>query len=238
MGKLFDFEFLLEAFPKILSFLPVTIEITLVAMLIGLAIGLVIAMAKIYHIPVLEQLGSGYVAFIRGTPLMVLIYLTYFGIPLLLEAVNRSFGTTINTNGIPAIAFAFVALGLNDGAFNSETIRSAIQSVDKGQIEAGYAMGMTPFQAFKRIILPEALIVAIPNLGNHFIGLTKATSLAFTVSVVDIMAAAKIQGARGMRYVEVFIDVAIIYWVLCFILAKVVIVIEKKLKASERGMSA
>lgn len=238
MGKLFDFEFLLEAFPRILRYLPVTIEITIVAMLIGLVIGLVIALAKIYHIPVLEQVGSAYVAFIRGTPLMVLIYLTYFGIPLLLEGINRKFGTAINTNGIPAIAFAFVALGLNDGAFNSETIRSAIQSVDKGEIEAGYSMGMTPFQTFKRIILPEALIVAIPNLGNHFIGLTKATSLAFTVSVVDIMGAAKIQGARGMRYVEVFIDVAIIYWVLCFILAKAVAFIEKKLKANERGVGA
>jgi polar amino acid transport system permease protein len=234
MGKLFDFEFLVSAFPKILRYLPTTLEITLVALLIGLALGLVIALSEIHKVPVLQQLGKGYVAFIRGTPLMVLIYLTYFGVPLMLEGVNRRFGTDFNTNSIPPLAYAFLALGLNDAAFNSVAIRSAIEAVDRREIEAAHSIGFTAFQTFKRVIVPQALVIAVPNLGNQLIGLIKGTSLAFTVSVIDIMASARIQGSRGMRFVEVYIDVAIIYWVVCFLIAKLVILLERQLRKSER----
>jgi His/Glu/Gln/Arg/opine family amino acid ABC transporter permease subunit len=233
MGKLFDFDFLLEAFPKILRYLPVTLEITFAAMAIGLVLGLGIALSEIHNVPFFKQLGKGYVAFIRGTPLMVLIYLTYFGIPLILEGINRQLGTAFNTNSVPPLAYAFVALGLNDAAFNSVAIRSAIESVNKGEIEAAYSLGMSALKTFKRVIAPQALIIAVPNLGNQLIGLIKGTSLAFTVSVVDIMASARIQGSRGMRFVEVYIDVAIIYWIVCFIAGKCALCLERRLRRSE-----
>jgi polar amino acid transport system permease protein len=233
VGKLFDFDFMVDAFPRILRYLPVTLEITFIAMIIGLVLGLAIALSEIHNIPVLKQLGQGYVAFIRGTPLMVLIYLTYFGIPLMLEGLNRQFGTAFNTNSIPPLVYAFVALGLNDAAFNSVAIRSAIEAVDKREIEAAHSIGMTALQTFKRVIAPQALIIAVPNLGNQIIGLIKGTSLAFTVSVIDIMASARIQGSRGMRFIEVYIDVAVIYWVVCFFTGKLALLIERRLRRSE-----
>ena len=121
-----------------------------------------------------------------------------------------------------------VALGLNQAAFDSETIRSAIQSVDKGQIEAAKSMGMTGLQVLRRITLPQAITVALLPLGNSLIALIKGTSLAFTCSVVEITAAAKITAGKSYRYFEAYCSIAIIYWVITFVLERILVLIEKK----------
>ena len=119
------------------------------------------------------------------------------------------------------IVYAFVALALNESAFNAEIIRASLESVDKGQVEAASALGMNYFQALIRIILPEATVVALPSLGNAFIGLIKGTSLAFVCSVVEMTAEGKILAGRNYRYFEVYISLAIIYWVITFVLERV-----------------
>ena len=121
-----------------------------------------------------------------------------------------------------------VALGLNQAAFDSETIRSAILSVDKGQIEAAKSMGMTGLQVLRRITLPQATSVALLPLGHSLIALIKGTSLAFTCSVVEITAAAKITAGKSYRYIEAYCSIAIIYWLITFILERVLVLIEKK----------
>ena len=137
-------------------------------------------------------------------------------------------------NGIPPIIFAIVALGLNQSAFDSETIRAAIQSVEKGQVEAAKSLGMNGLQIFFRVLLPQAVTVAIPSLGNSLIGLVKGTSLAFTCSVVEITAQGKILAGNSYRYFEVYCSLAIIYWVITIFIERLFTYIEKKMSVPEQ----
>ena len=199
-------------------------ELAVTAMIASLILGLLLALVKIKKVPVLKQLVSIYISVIRGTPILVQLYVTYFGIPMLLKYINFKCGTNYNVNGVAPIVYAFVALALNESAFNA---------VDKGQVEAASALGMNYFQALTRIILPEAIVVALPSLGNAFIGLIKGTSLAFVCSVVEMTAEGKILAGRNYRYFEVYISLAIIYWVITFVLERVISYLEKKLRVPE-----
>jgi ABC-type amino acid transport system permease subunit len=165
---------------------------------------------------------------------MVQLLVAYYGIPIMLKSVNASLGTNLSVNGIPATVFAVIALSLNSGAFMSETIRSAMLSVDAGQLEACYSVNMTTWQALRRIILPQAFTVALPPLGNSFISLLKETSLIFNISVIEMMAQAKIVGSRSFRFFEVYIVVALIYWICCLILERLLAILEKRIRRYER----
>lgn len=143
MSKLFDISIVLSEIPKILVYLPVTMELAIVSFAVSLVFGLAIALVKKNEIPVLKQIASIFISIIRGTPIIVQLYVTYFGIPLILKAVNLQFGTEYNVNGVPSIIYAFIALALNESAFNAEIIRGALNSVGQGQVEACHAMGMT-----------------------------------------------------------------------------------------------
>ncbi len=165
---------------------------------------------------------------------MVQLLVAYYGIPIFLKGINESIGTNFNVMGISANVFAVAALSLNSGAFMSETIRSAILSVEAGQLEACYSVNMTTMQAMRRVVLPQAFAVALPPLGNSLISLLKETSLIFNISVIEMMAAAKIVGARSFRFFEVYIVVALIYWVCCFILERILILMEKHVRVYER----
>ena len=228
MAKLFDGALVFKQIPNLLKYLPTTLYLTFIALVIGLSIGLLIAVIRINKVPVLNQLSIGFVSLMRGTPIIVQLYITYFGIPIALKYFNYYHGTDYDINAIPGSVFAMVALGLNQAAFDSETIRSAIQSVDKGQIEAAKSLGMTGFQVLRRITLPQAITVALLPLGNSLIALIKGTSLAFTCSVVEITAAAKITAGKSYRYFEAYCSIAIIYWVITFLLERILVLIEKK----------
>jgi polar amino acid transport system permease protein len=232
--NLFKASALYESFPTIIAQLPITLEIAVISAALGLAIGFLIAIIKIYKICGLQQLCTFYVSFMRGTPQLVQLFLSYYGLPLIIKEINYAWGLQIDINGIPAIAYVFIAFGLNEAAYNSETIRAAILSVDLKEIEAAKSIGMSRMQMMRRIILPKALVVAVPNLGNSFISLLKGTSLAFTVTVMDIMGAAKMITGRNMRFFEVYIMVAIVYWVCCIVIEFFIHYLEKKLDINER----
>lgn len=231
---LFDFQQVFINIPDILRFLPVTMELAIGSMIVSLIIGLILALIKIKEVPVLKQLATVFISVIRGTPILVQLYVTYYGIPMLLKYINYSTGSDYNVNGVPAILYAFVALAINEAAYNAEIIRASLQSVEKGQIEAAHSLGMTYFQALRRIILPEAIVVALPSLGNSFIGLIKGTSLAFVCAVVEMTAQGKIIAGRNFRYFEVYISLAIIYWVITIIIEQIIKVIEKKIAIPEQ----
>ena len=135
---------------------------------------------------------------------------------------------------IPGFVYAMVALGLNQSGFMAEIIRSALQSVNSGQIEAAHAIGMTSSQTLRRIILPEAFEVALPTIGNSMISIIKGTSLAFTCAVIEITAQGKIIGGRTYRYFEVYVSLAIIYWVITIIIEQIIKIIENKIKIPEQ----
>lgn len=217
MSNLFDIKMVFTQIPDLLTYLPVTLELAVVSMIVSLILGLILALIKMKKIPVLKQLANLYISVIRGTPVLVQLYVTYFGIPMILKAINLKYGTNYNANGVAPIIYAFIALAVNESAYNAEVIRASLESVPKGQIEAANALGMTYFQALRRVILPEAIVVALPSLGNSFIGLIKGTSLAFVCAVVEMTAAGKIIAGRTYRYFEVYVSLAIIYWIITII---------------------
>lgn len=229
-NKIFSWQSFLDAFVPIIKKIPESLELTIVSMIIGLVLGLLLAIVRINKIPILDQLRALFVSFIRGTPILVQLYLTYTGIPLILKAINMNYGTTYNVNTIPSMLFVIVAFSLNEAAYNSETIRAAIQSVDKGQIEAAKALGMTNFQVFMRVTLPEAARVATAPLGNALIGLLKSTSLAFAAGVVEMTAQAQIIGGSTFRVFETFMALSVVYWVICIILENLIRLLERKLE--------
>ncbi len=235
MEKLFDFNYMLEAIPRLLDRLPVTLELTALAMVLGLVLGIIIALIRLEKLPALSPLARLYVSFVRGTPIIVQLYISYFGLPLFLKYLNAQFGWQLNVNGIPGYVFAILAMGINQSAYLSEIFRGAFLSVDKGQIEAAYSVGMTKGQCFRRILFPEALTIAIPGLGNSLISLVKGTSLVFVTSVVEMTAQGKIIGGQTYRYFEVYIALAIIYWLVTILLELIFYLIEKRLALPDQA---
>lgn len=218
MLKLFDFAVVGRDFWAMFTYLPVTLKLTLWSALMGLVLGFALAVIKMKNIPGFKQLIAFLVSFIRGTPIIVQLYLTYFGIPILLKYINYYQGTNYKVNGVEPIVYAILALGVNSAAYNAVTIQSALESVNKGEIEAAVSLGLSGWQRMFRIIIPQATILALPSIGNTLIGLIKGTSLAFTCSVIEMTAAGKIMAGRDYRYFECYVALAIIYWLLTIVL--------------------
>ena len=212
---MFKLSYFLEVLPIIARKVNVTFELTIVSTIFALLIGVVVAIINYYKVKGLHQLTRVYVSVMRGTPIVAQLYFFYYGLALY-SAVIRDM--------TPLVAVA-VVMSFNMGAFMSESIRGALLSVDEGQKEAAYSLGMTNFQLITRIIIPQAVRVALPPLFNDVI---KMTSLAFMLGIPDIMGAAKIEGAKTFRYFEIYAAVMLIYWVIIFLLGLVHKVLEKK----------
>jgi polar amino acid transport system permease protein len=227
MGKIFDINVVFSSIPKLLRFLPQSLFITAVSMAIGLVLGLLFALARTKKVPVLDKIIVFFVSFIRGTPLIVQLYMTSYVIPLIFKYINLRWGTNLSIKNVPDLLFVFITFGLNEAAYDSEIIRSALQSVQKGQIEAAESLGMNYFQVLLRVILPQAVVVAIPPLGNALIGLLKGTSLAFVAGVIEMTAAGRIISGSNFRFFEVYLALAIIYWALTIVIEQVIRVLEK-----------
>lgn len=235
MGKLFDIGLVFSSIPELLQKLPITLGLAVSAMVLGLILGLLMAIIKIKKIKVLTQIINLFISLLRGTPVIVQLYVAYFGIPMILKAINLRFGTDFAVADIPGFVYAMIALGLNQSGFMAEIIRSALQSIDNGQIEAAGALGMTYTQTLRRIIIPETFEVALPTLGNSLISIIKGTSLAFTCAVVEITAQGKIIGGRTYRYFEVYVSLAVIYWVITIIIEQLIKLAEKKIRIPDQA---
>lgn len=233
---MFDVSLLWQYWPTILRGLPVTLAMTGIAVFFSILFGLVIALVKIDRIPVLRQVCTVYVSFMRGVPLMVLLYMTYYGLPIIVNLINNAHGTNITVNDITPFTFAVVAFIMQESAYQSEAIRAALLSVDKKEIEAAKSIGMTGFQTLIHVTLPQALIVAIPSFGNAITSLLKGTSLAFTIAVMDMMGMAKIIGGRNFHYFESYTCAAITYWVICILVEIITKWIEKKINFYNRDI--
>ena len=234
MANLFDFAAVFEQIPDILPYLPTTLGLTVASMLAATALGLILAVLKMKEIPVVKQIINFFITVIRGTPPIVLLYIAYFGIPMFQKYLALKSGNTYTATAGNGFVYAVIALGINQAAYIAETFRGALLSVGQGQTEAAFAVGMNYFQALRRIILPEMFTVALPGLGNAFIGLLKATSLAFACGVVEITAQGKIIGSRNLRYFEVYVSLAIIYVAMTVIFEQILKLIEKRISIPEQ----
>ena len=212
---MFDISFLFKTFFLIWKAVPTTLLITVVSLAIGGIIGFFIALARVNKVKVLSQIGRAYVSIIRGTPVVLQILVIYSVVPSLLNVILKASGSTMNIFDLNPIIYAFIVFSLNMAGTLSEVFRSALLTVNKGQLEAGLTTGLTLSQTYKRIIIPQALTAAIPNLCNASVGLIKNTSLAFMMTVRDITAVAKIEASYGYNYVEAYLDILVIYVIIC-----------------------
>lgn len=204
-------DFMVKVAHTAIQGVPVTLQIVLVALLISLPIGCLFALIRIYRIKGLEQIVKLYVSFVRGTPIIAQILIVYSAFPSLLNMIIGKAAFSINP-----IYYAYIVFTLNSIATLTEVFRSALQTVDKGQMEAGLMVGMQPRQTFWRIILPQALISALPNITNATLYLIKNSSLAFIMSVKDITAIAKTEAAFNYNFLEAYLVVWIYYLIICY----------------------
>ncbi len=224
---MFDLNFAIKSIPQLLAAVPMTLFLTAIGIVFSTIFGLFIALCRIYKVPVLGKLGSLYLLIIRGIPLMVQLYFVFVALPIWAQMIADQMGFDTIISPSPVL-IASLALTFNYTAYMSEVIRSALMAVDFGQMEAAHSIGMTSTQAMIRVIIPQAVVVALPNIGNTFISLVKDTSLAYMVMVMDIMGTAKKVAGSGLNFLETYAVAALIYWGLNVILERIFARLEKK----------
>jgi len=203
-------EYMLGLVPVLLGYLPLTLQLAGVGMVLALILACLFAVVRVLRIPVLNQLTIVFISFFRGTPLLVQLFLFYYGLPQLVSALTVIDGVTATIMG----------LTMHFSAYMAESIRAAIVGVDRSQTEAALSIGMTNGQLMRRIVLPQATRVALPTLMNYFIDMIKATSLAFTLGVTELMGATQKEAAGSFLYFEAFIVAAVMYWIVVEMLSK------------------
>ena len=210
---------LIDSFMKILMpGLLVTIPLTGIAFSFAMIIAIILAMVQVADVPVLKQFARFYIWVIRGTPLLVQLYVVFFGLP--------SIGVRINA--FPAAVLVF---SINEGAYCAETMRAAIESVPAGQMEAGYCVGMNYYQIMLRIVLPQAFRTAFPPLFNSLIGMVKDTSLAANITVAEMFFATQRIAGRTYQFMALYLELALIYLMFSTVLTRVQAWGEKRLNS-------
>ena len=202
--------------PMLEGLVKYSIPITIVTFILGLVIALFTALMRISTSKILRGIARVYVSIIRGTPMIVQLFIIFYGIPELGRLITND---ADNQWTLEPVVAAIIGLSFNVGAYASEIIRGGIISIPKGQTEAAYSIGMNYRQTVQRIILPQAIRVSIPALGNTFLGLIKDTSLLGFILVAEMFRKAQEVASTSYEYLTIYILVAIMYWVVCFIIS-------------------
>ena len=216
---------LADSFPKLLGYgVRVTIPLTIISFTLALIIAVIVALIQYADVKVLRQICRVYIWIIRGTPLLVQLYLVFYGLP--------SVGILID-----AFPAAILVFGFNEGAYMAESVRGALESVSTGQLEAGYCVGMSYLQIMGHVVLPQAFRTAFPALSNSLISMLKGTSMAATITVMEMFRQAQVINGRVYESLGLYGEVALIYLAFCTLLTWVQRLGEKKL-ASYGGTKA
>ena len=210
-----DLNYIVNTFLVTLKGIPVTLIMMVVAILLSFIPALLLALGQIYKVRGVRTFSVVYLAFIRATPPILLILFFYSLFPSLLNQIFKSLGSQVDVFKFNPLYYAFIIYSLMTTGSLSEILRSAILTVDKGQLEAAQAIGLTNFQAYRRIVFPQALRSALPNLANLVINLVKGTSLVFVMTVKDITALAKIEASHSYQYSESYLVIFVIYLIIC-----------------------
>ena len=208
---------LLDSLPKLLDYgIRVTVPLTILSFALALVISVAVAMIQYANVKGLRQLCRFYIWIIRGTPVLVQLYLVFYGLP--------SVGVTLD-----AFPTAVLVFGFNEGAYMAETVRGALESVSVGQMEAGYCVGMSYLQIMWHVVLPQAFRTAFPALSNSLISLLKGTSLASTITVMEMFRQAQVINGRVYESLGLYLEVALIYLLFCTLLTKLQHIGERRL---------
>ena len=226
MGKVdcmsFNWDLVMNSFPLLLTGAVVTVKITALSVALGVIIGLFVGVARICHVAPLRVLAAIYVDFLRGTPLLVQIFLIYFALPV------------ITGQRVDPFFAAIASCGINSGAYVAEIFRAGIQSIDAGQMEAGRSLGMSWMQTMRYIILPQAFKRVIPPLGNEFIALLKDSSLVSVIGFEELTRRGQLIIARTYGSLEIWLSVAIIYLAMTLTISRFVAYLERRYKVDDR----
>ena len=206
IGKFFDAALAWENLPFILEGLPMTIAVAFAGMAMGLILGFFLAIGRSSKFFFLRLPARFYISFMRGTPILVFLFILYQGLPVVQIRLD-------------AFTCAVLAFGLNSAAYIAEVNRGALNSIAYGQWESSYALGLNYWQTLTRVIVPQAARVAMPPLTNVFLDLVKATSLAAVITVPEMFQKAQIVAGRTFDSMTMYITVALVYWPLCIIIS-------------------
>lgn len=211
----FSPDIIFTSIPALLPYLAVTLVVGVTSILTGSILGMLLAWAKLSGHKVIRALADGYTYIIRCTPSIVLLFIVFYGLPKFMEA---EFG--IDMDNLSRAIFVIITFTLLFGAYVSEVFRSAYETVDRGQYEAAVTIGLSPEQAFFRVMLPQAAVIALPNFGDSVINLMKESALAYTIGLIDLLGRtnliiSKNYGAYG---VELYVACLLIYWALSFLI--------------------
>lgn len=217
----FNFDFLSKYSNYFVVGTRTTLILAFFAVLFGTILGLFLSLMKLSKIKVLKAIAIAYIEFVRGTPLLIQIWIIYIGLPLIIGV------------DLPDILTGIIALSLNSGAYVAEIIRAGIQAVDKGQMEAARSLGMNQGMAMREIIIPQAFKNILPALGNEFISIIKESSMVSVIGVAELMYNSGTVRAASFLGLEPLIVAAAIYFVITFILTRVMGALERRLKASD-----
>ncbi|WXB93700.1 amino acid ABC transporter permease [Bacillus sp. FJAT-52991] len=223
MEKYFDATYIWQSFSMLLPFLKVTFLVSILSVIFGTILGFLLAIMKLSGNPFAKKLANAYTTAIRCTPSIVLLFLIYYGVP----ALSEQFG--VNLDQVDKMVFIVITFSLQFAAAMSEVIRSSYQAIDKGQFEAAVSVGLSPIQAYRRIIFPQAFVVALPNFGNSLLELIKEGSLAYTIGLIDVMGKASliIDGRYNAHALETYIALSVIYWVISIAIEQTFAKLEK-----------
>ena len=210
-------DLMINSLPLLITGAGITIQITAISVGLGLIIGMFVGIARISNVKLLRWLAAIYIDFLRGTPLLVQIFLIYFALPVILE------------QRVDPFIAAITACGINSGAYIAEIFRAGIQAIDEGQMEAGRSLGMTWVQTMRYIIVPQAFKNIVPPLGNEFIALLKDSSLVSVIGFEELTRRGQLIIARTYGSLEIWISVAIIYLVMTLTITRLVAYLEKRL---------
>ena len=210
----FDTQFFVSIFPKLMLKIPYTLCLGCIAFAIAFVLGLFLEICFTSRFKILRTLAGLYISYFRSTPYITQLFIFYFGLPQIFPVMRNLVGGTV----------LVITIAMNSAAFISEVIRGGLLAR-----EAALSIGLSPINAYKEVILPQAFVAAFPSLGNSFISMIKNTAIGFTIGVVDILAQAKILAASSLNFFEAYISVGIVYWVVLVVIDWILRYIESKI---------
>ncbi|MEH7880047.1 amino acid ABC transporter permease [Rhizobium laguerreae] len=214
---MFDSEVLLPDLWDILGAVPVTLAMALGIFVFSTIVGSLFAMVEYRRVPLLRELVVAYKVVFKGVPMVIVIFLAYYGLPPTLQFLTSLVGIDYNGHSTPNWITLIVALTACVAAFQAEVVKGALNSFDNGQADAAYSLGYKRSQVFRRVMLPQVIVAAIPDLANSIMVIMKALSLGFAIEVVDIFAQSQLTAALNFYYLEAFLIAVVIYMVIAYI---------------------
>ncbi len=214
----------MDSLPSLIDGLSVTLLLTFISLIFGLFIGIVLALGRVYGNKIISSVCIGYIEVFRGTPLLVQLFIIYFGLP--------SVGIVLTP-----LSAALLGFSLNSGAYQAEYLRGSLQSIPSGQMVAARTLGMNRLQSIQNIILPQALRISIPAWSNELIYLIKYTSIAYIIQVKELIFEGKFIASQTFRFIEIFLIIAVIYLLLTILFTAIIDKIEKRLSIPGIGAS-